>query len=205
MSLSPPLDALPSSPDGSTAPLVLRRHLLRPDGSAMLPDDGSPVGARGLSVGLCVAMSGSLSFMANMALGLGAGPVEAVDALAATAAGCLLAGVLTLPPLVVVNALARREGGLSESLAAAMVGPSVGGAWLLAGAPLLALYASTGGEGPAMVLMLAGLFLVALVSGLRAAVHRVRAAGSRAPAALPVAIHFLLTVWTALVLALHFG
>ncbi len=200
-------------PISSTNPLIarlaLRRHLLHPDGSVLFGDSGEVPDPLALSAALAASLVGGVAFFGTVALGasgpLGSGGLvgSPLDALAAGLAGVLAAGVLTLPPLFVVNALGRRDGGMIEVLASASVGPAVAGAWLLASTPLLALYGSTGADGFIWWLLVLGLSGLALANGLLAAVDRARRAGQRSPGAPAVAAHFLLTAWTALVLALH--
>jgi hypothetical protein len=185
------------------ARLALRRHLLHPDGSALLGDAGEVPGALALAAALATSLLGGVAFFGAASLGSVGATGSPLDALSAGVVGALAAGVLTLPPLFVANALGRREGGVQEVLASASVGPAVAGAWLLASTPLLALYGSTASEGRLWGLLVLGLAGLALVNGMLAAVSRARRAGLRSPGAPAVAAHYLLTAWTALVLALH--
>lgn len=192
------------------ARLALRRHLLHPDGSVILGDEGEVPDILVISAALASSLVGGVAFFGTAALGVadamgfaGGSSTSPMSVLAAGVLGSLAAGVLTLPPLYVVNALGRRHGGMIEVLASASVGPAVSGAWLLASTPLLALYGSTGAEAGIWLLLVLGLAGLALVNGLLAAVDRARRAGLRSPGAPAVAAHFLLTAWTALVLALH--
>ncbi len=186
---------------------ALRHHLRVPDGSALIDDEGRAAAPLEVALALMAALGGGLCFGAVIALGGGVGVGADGGALVRLApallAGAGIAGVLTLPPLYLVTALRGRSSTAAQMLASASIGPAVFGLWLGAAAPLLLLFSLAADAAFARSLLGLSLAAAGLAAGGIAVVRRSRRLGAGGPGVLVLLGHYLLTAWTALVLASH--
>ncbi len=114
-----------------------------------------------------------------------------------------LAAMLTFPPLFLLTGLRGRAPRMLDLLGVSVAGPTVAGAALGASVPLLLLYRLTGDLTWAFAVLVAGLMVLAVGAGLRAAVANQRRAGPSSPGMAVIVGHYFLTLWTALVVAIH--
>lgn len=183
-------------------------HLLAPDGRALLSGEraADPLALAGASA-LALIGAGLFGTVTLLAVGPvsdpAAGIASALGDVPALLAAPALATILTWPPLYLVHALGQRAGGAQELLAAVSVGPAVCGAWLLAGTPLLLLYALTGTANAGFVVLAALLAGLALWAGGIASAKVARANPTACPRVAVLAVHYVLFFWTAGVLAVH--
>lgn len=188
------------------ARLALRHHLLVPDGSALVSEEGHPGAPLALATALAASLVGGGAFQAATLVGLQDGLGAPLRSLAPVLGGLLLSGLLTLPPLYLVSALGRRTGSLRQVAAGAAVGPAVAGAWLLASTPVVLLYAPTASDAPAAFGLLVGVLgLLSFLGGAVAAAQGARRAGAASAGVMVILAHYLLAAWTALVLTIHLG
>ncbi len=185
----------------------LRSHLLAPDGRALLADGraATPLTLAGAALG---AMCGGGIFGAVLCLAaamadpgsLSAGSISTLPGLLLAPA---LAALLTLPPLYLIHALRQREGDLHQLIAAVSVGPTVCGAWLLAGSPLLLLYALTGTANVGFYVLAFLLASMSFGAGGIAATKIARRNPRVSPSAAALTAHHALFFWTTGLLAVH--
>lgn len=153
-----------------------------------------------LAVNAALGMAGAGAFFAVAFGGLGEGggglPLHLLLAPP-------LAAALTFPPLFLLTGLRGRAPRVLDLLAVSVAGPTVAGLALGASVPLVLLYRLTGELTWAFGLLVAGLLTLAFGAGLRGALANQRRAGESSPGIPVVLGHFLLTLWTALVVALH--
>ncbi|MCB9780893.1 MAG: hypothetical protein H6742_20155 [Alphaproteobacteria bacterium] len=184
------------------ARVALRRHLLAPDGRALLADDGVPASPAGLAASLGVAFAGAAAFLLSAAVGLTRGEGLA-DVGPALVGGALLAALLTFPPLVLVSALRGRQADVLQLAASAAVGPTVAGTTLAAMAPVVLVHALGAEPDFGLALVVVMLFLLSLLAGAVATVKRSLATGASSAGPVAALVHYGLTLWTAGVLAVH--
>lgn len=191
---APAAAAAAGSLQAAAAAFLARPDVVVPEGE----DEGvAPVP---LAVGAGLGMAGAGAFFA-VAFG-GVGEVGAGLPLHLVLAPPL-AATLTFPPLFLLTGLRGRAPRLLDLLAVSVAGPTVAGIALGASVPLLLLYRLTGELTWAFGLLVAWLMALAFGAGLRAAHANQRRAGESSPGVLVVLAHYLLTLWTALVVALH--
>jgi len=114
-----------------------------------------------------------------------------------------LTAVLTLPPLYLISSLRGRVLPLRMLAAVGLAGPMIAGSALGASAPLLGLYAMTGELAVGFFLLLIALVGLAVVLGGIGARRNAARAGDADPGPILGTAHYLLTLWTAAVLALQ--
>ena len=171
------------------------RYLAQPD---LVVPEGARVRPVSLAVAVAAGMAGAGAFF-WVAFGGLDGVGVPVDMLLAPP----LAAALTFPPLFLLTGLRGRSARLLDLLAVSVAGPTVAGTALGASVSLLLLYRLTGDLTWAFGVLVVGLMWLAFVAGLRAALANQRRAGPSSPGIPVVLGHYLLTLWTALVVAIH--
>ena len=114
-----------------------------------------------------------------------------------------LTALLTFPPFYLACALRQRAANLQTLLAIACSGPLIAGTTLGAASPLVLLYLLTGDLNIGFYLLVLGLMGLAVLLGGIGARQNAKRTGASDPGHLIVIAHYLLTLWTALVLSAH--